>query len=218
MYKACIFDLDGTLLDTIESIAVNVNKALAKYGFEPHEIEEYKHFVGDGQEKLIERSLIASGDTELKMFEEVSAEYKRIFAEGCILNVKPFDGIRELLDTLKSNGIKLAVLSNKNHENAVTSVHEMFGAQYFDFILGKKDGIKLKPDPQCVQVTLNGLNVDKSECVYIGDMLTDMLTGKGSGIFTVGVKWGFGGEEALRKGNADVIIDRPEQLLPIVLN
>jgi phosphoglycolate phosphatase len=217
MYKACIFDLDGTLLDTVESIAVNANKALEKYGLKTHPIDAYKYFAGDGQVKLIERALAASGDTELKMFEKVNVEYKRMFVEGCTYRVQPFDGICEMLDTLKTKGIKIAVLSNKNHENTVSAIEKAFGAGYFDFVLGKKDGIKLKPDPECVNILLGQLGVLNTECVYVGDTLTDMLTGKGSGMFTVGVTWGFRDRAELMSGNADAIIDRPDELLAFAI-
>ena len=217
MYKACIFDLDGTLLNTLDSISINANSALGKYGFKPHTSDEYKYFVGDGVVKLIERCLAASGDTELKMFNEVFTEYKRIFAEGCTLNVRPYDGITEMLDELKANGIKISVFSNKDYENVRTSLDTVFGKGYFDYMVGIREGVKTKPDRHGVDLCLNAMGVTEKECIYMGDTLTDMKTGKGAGLFTIGVTWGFRDEAELKKGNADKIIDRPEELIPIVL-
>lgn len=214
MYKACIFDLDGTLLDTLDSISMCANGALEKYGLAPHKREMYKYFAGDGQKTLVDRAVAASGGDD-SISDGVLAEYRRLFADGCTYNVKPYDGIKHMLDALKAGGVMIAVLTNKPHPNAINALEREFGAGYFDCILGIKDGVKLKPDPQGAETVMSKLGVNRDECLYIGDTIVDMRTGKGAGIFTVGVTWGFRDEDELRAGNADAVIERPEEILSI---
>lgn len=213
MFKAAVFDLDGTLLDTLESIAVNANGALAACGLKTHDIDDYRMFAGDGQVMLLKRALAASGDPEAVHFDEVSAQYRRRFREGCSYHVKPYDGVRETLDELKGLGVRIAVVSNKNHENTIKALDDAFGSGYFDFALGKKDGVRLKPDPQPLNMALEALGLSSGQCLYAGDTITDMLAGKNAGLFTVGVCWGFRDRAELESGNPAAIIERPDQLV-----
>ncbi|OYP12817.1 phosphoglycolate phosphatase [Lachnotalea glycerini] len=215
MYKACIFDLDGTLTDSVESIAYSANRAIQEYGFNPNPVEAYKMFAGDGADKMLKRSLIAAGDTNLFYFEQVKQRFQDLFAKDCMYMVKPYDGIVELLIELKNKNIKLAVLSNKPHNRAVDVVETIFGKNYFDIIIGQSDHINKKPSPDGALIIADELSLLTNECLYIGDTDTDMLTGKAANMFTVGVTWGFRDRQELIENHADYIIDSPLELLEI---
>ncbi len=216
MKKAVIFDLDGTLSDSINSIKYCADKALAKVAYGPFAVEQYKYFVGDGAANLIKRALNAGGDNELKHFEEVFAEYKEIFRENCMYEVKPYEGIRELLAALKEKGLKIAVLSNKPHVETIHVIETLFGKAYFDCIQGQKDNVAIKPSPEGVFQILEQLKVDAQEILYLGDTATDMKTGKGAGAFTVGALWGFRERQELEENGADAIIAHPLELLEYI--
>lgn len=215
MFKACIFDLDGTLTDSLESIAYSANRSLQEYGFKPNPIEDYKQFAGDGVGKMIERSLIAAGDSNLEYIEQVKQKYIELFALDCMYQVKPYEGIVELLKGLKNKNIKIAVLTNKPHNRAVDVVETTFGKHYFDIILGQTKHIKRKPSPDGALIIADELGLLTSECIYIGDTNTDMITGKSANMFTIGVTWGFRNRQELEDNHADYIIDTPLQLFEI---
>lgn len=217
MFKCCIFDLDGTLLDTVASLAHSANRAMEKFGLPPQPVKRYKYFAGDGQIELIKRCVIASGDTYLTNFYKVLREYIKLFEKDCIYEVKPYDGITELTCWLKANNIKIAVLTNKQHDNALYVLNSVFGENYFDFILGQDDTHEKKPSRTGVDIILRKMNVKEDECIYIGDTNTDMKTGKNAGLFTVGVTWGFRDYEELKKGEPQAIIDSPLQLRDIII-
>ena len=138
MKKAVLFDLDGTLANTITSIAHCANQALNRFGLPSFTEEEYKLFVGNGADVLIRRALAAAGDREMVHFDEAYEEYRRLFREGCMYQVRPYEGIVPLLERLKESGAKIAVLSNKPHENSVYVVESLFGKGYFDCVCGRK--------------------------------------------------------------------------------
>lgn len=213
--SACIFDLDGTILDTLESIGVTVNKVICELGFMKHPICAYKNFAGDGQNELIKRALIAAGDNNLNMYERAMSRYIELFKDNCNYNVKPYDGIKELLDNLKINNIKIAILSNKQDNNVKKLIGEIFGDDYFDYVLGQREDHERKPSNQGVDIIISNLGVDRNSCLYIGDTSTDMLTGKNSRMLTVGVTWGFREREELIANGADIIVNKPCELLEI---
>lgn len=215
MYKACIFDLDGTLTDSVESIAYSANRALQECGLAPNSVEAYKQFAGDGVDEMLKRSLIAAGDTKLEYFDQVQLKYREFFAKDCMYQVRPYDGIIELLKELKNKNIKIAVLSNKPHARAVDVVETIFGRDYFDIILGQTKHINRKPSPDGALIIADELGLLTSECIYIGDTNTDMITGNSANMFTVGATWGFRNREELEENDADYIIDNPLQLLEI---
>ncbi len=217
MKKAVIFDLDGTLNDTLDSIKYCADAAIAVCGYAPYEKEDYKYFVGEGAATLIERCLKGRGDTDLKNFDKVFAAYKEIFAENCMYNVRPYEGIRELLASLKEAGVKIAVLSNKPHAETVDVIETLFGKGYFDVIFGQRPEVERKPSPAGVFEILEKLGLSAEEIAYIGDTCTDMQTGKSAGAFTVGVLWGFRDRKELEENHADVIIEKPQELLDYVL-
>ena len=216
MKKAVIFDLDGTLSDSIASMKYCGDRALAPFGYGPFSESDYKYFVGDGAANLVKRALKAGGDEDLVHFEEAFALYKKFFADDCMYQVKPYSGIPELLAALKEKGLKIAVLSNKPHDQTIDVIETLFGKGYFDIIQGQKDALPIKPDQAGVFAILKQLNLTAEDILYLGDTATDMKTGKSAGAFTVGALWGFRDRKELEEGHADAIIAHPLELLRYV--
>ena len=215
MIKAVIYDVDGTVLDTLSTIAHYGNKALEHFGFLPLPEENYKHYAGNGAKVLIERMLEASGVSVCEHFEKVFTYYNEIYNASPVAFTKPFDGIRELVVALKEKGIKQAVVSNKP-DFATRGVMSVCFTDEFDRVYGARDGIKLKPDPEALISVLDELCVKNSECLYVGDTSVDMDTGRNADVKTIGVLWGFRDREELEEHGADFIVDKPEQILEIV--
>lgn len=214
--KTCIFDLDGTLTDTMESILYSVQETLKEMGLAPITKEQCRSFVGNGARFLIERSLDAGGDKKATRIEEGMRIYGRIFDENCTYHVTPYEGITELLKELKERGVKLAVLSNKPHQQTVKVVREIFGEDVFDCVWGQREGVKRKPDPEAVLKILENLGGLKEECLYVGDSEVDIKTGHRADVQTIGVTWGFRTEEELEAAGAEVMIQAPLELLQFV--
>lgn len=210
--KACIFDLDGTLVDSLESIHYSVNATLEELGLKQITKEQCQAFVGNGARYLMERSLEAAGDSELKYLEKAMEIYMRIFEMGCVYHVKPYKGVRELLMKLKEKGVRLAVLSNKPHMQTLQVVCSVFGKDIFDYVQGQCEEIPRKPDPMAVYIIADKLGIAKEDILYIGDSETDMQTGHAAGLKTVGVSWGFRSREALKMSGADSVVDRAEEI------
>ena len=213
--EAVIFDLDGTLTDSLESIAYCTNRSIGKFGFAPFEKERYKYFVGDGAAELVKRALIADGDTELTYYERAKAEYDKNFEEDCMREVVPYEGIVDMLYALKERGVKLAVCSNKPHPRTLNVIHEIFGKELFDMIQGQTPEIERKPSPDGVFHIAKTLQISMENIVYVGDTATDMKTGKSAGAYTVGVLWGFRERKELEENHADLIIEKPCELLQL---
>lgn len=214
MYRACIFDLDGTLTDTLESLTYSVNETLKELALPAITSEQCRRFVGDGARALIERTMNAVGANERT--EEAVEVYRRVFALNCTYHVKPYEGILPMLDSLRNLGVRTAVLSNKPHLQTVDVVEQILGGDRFDRIAGQREQIARKPDPAGVYQIMEDLEILKEDCLYIGDSDVDMETAKRAGIVSVGVTWGFRPGEVLRKAGACHIIDRPEELWKIV--
>ena len=199
--KACIFDLDGTLTNTINAIAHFGNIALAAFGLPEIPVEDYKIYVGDGRDKLIHRMLGVYGKDNAEMFEKVRDVY---------------DGIRELLEELKENGIKIAVCSNKP-DNVVHFVTDnIFGENYFDAVHGVIDGMPTKPNPFTALEIAKKLGVKPSECLFLGDTNVDIFTAKNAGMTSVGVLWGFRTRNELVQAGADYIAENPHVILQLI--
>ena len=214
--KACIFDLDGTLTDTLESLAFSVKETLKEMGLPQITTDECRSFVGNGARYLMERSLEAAGDRELSRIEEGMEVYGRIFDENCTYLVTPYEGITGTLMQMKDKGIKLAVLSNKPHRQTKKVVERIFGEDVFDCVQGQKEGIARKPDPDGIYRLLEELQAGREECLYVGDSEVDVETGRNAGVRMVGVSWGFRSREVLRAAGAGTIIDSPEELMQFV--
>jgi len=216
MVKACIFDLDGTLLNTIDSIAYFGNNALNKFGFKDIDIKRYKVLVGNGADVLIRRLLKENCCEDEGIFKKTLEYYVRTYDEDFLYKTTVYDGMKELLDELKENNIKIGVLSNKPHSTTQKVIEAMFGENYFDACYGKREGIPLKPDTTALFSLMDEFGVLPGECLYIGDTGTDMLTGKGGGLFTIGVLWGFRNRDELEKNGADIIISHPKEILKYI--
>lgn len=216
MYKACIFDLDGTLTDTLESLTYSVNETLKELTLPCITSEQCRSFVGNGARFLMERALQASGDQELVHIEKAMEIYGRIFQVNCTYHVAPYEGIVQMLQELKALGVKLAVLSNKPHLQTVDVVASFFEDGMFDYVQGQMEGVPRKPDPTAALMIAEKLLVDCKECVYIGDSEVDMQTANAAGMESVGVTWGFRPKKLLIEHNAKHTIDYPEELITIV--
>ena len=214
--KACIFDLDGTLTNTLESMTYSVNLTLEEMGLSKITKDQCRLFVGNGARVLIEKSLKAAGDTDASRIEEGMEIYGRIFDRNCTSHVTPYEGIPEMLKALKDKGIQLAVLSNKPDRQTVKVVKAIFGEELFDYAQGQKEGIRRKPEPDGVWYLMEQMHVSKEECLYIGDSEVDAATGRNAGLKTIGVLWGFRDRKTLETAEVDDLIDRPDELLQFV--
>ena len=214
--KACIFDLDGTLTNTLESMTYSVNLTLKEMGLSQITKDQCRMFVGNGARVLMEKSLKAAGDTDASRIEEGMEIYGRIFDRNCTYHVTPYEGIPEMLKALKDKGIHLAVLSNKPDRQTVKVVKAIFGEELFDYAQGQKEGIRRKPEPDGVWYLMEQMHVSKEECLYIGDSEVDAATGRNAGLKTIGVLWGFRDRKTLETAGADDLIDRPDELLQFV--
>ena len=170
MYKCCIFDLDGTLVNSIYALKQSVDQTLQHFGLGPVSIEDTKRFVGDGYKRLIERSLKAYGDPELTHYEEALTVYNEVFKECCLYRVEAYEGIPELLSFLKEQGIFCTVLSNKPHQRTLDNVSHVFAPGTFDRVYGEREsqGIRKKPAPDGVNALIRELGLEKSQCLYLG--------------------------------------------------
>ncbi len=206
MIKVCIFDLDGTLARTQESIARPVNMTLRHYGLPEQPVEAFNYFAGDGIKNALKRALKAAGDTDASHLEEGLPMCRRWMQEDPCYHVEPYRNIPEALEALKKAGIRIAVFSNKPHLSAVSVVETIFGKGVFDHIQGQTERIPIKPDPAGVFEILDKFGAARDECLYFGDTDTDMLTGHNAGVTTVGVTWGFRPRSELEEYKADIII------------
>ena len=211
--KACIFDLDGTLCDTLDSMAISANQCIEPLGYKPLPAENFRYYAGDGARTLVERVLRDSGDTDLVHVEEVFKAYSDIFNKDCTYKVTVYEGIKECLMTLKSMGLKLAVLSNKPHAQTVKVIEKLFGQGVFDWVQGQKEGIEKKPDPSGAFAIAKAFDVLPEECMYVGDTNVDMMTGNRAGMFTIGVLWGFRTREELIENHAHALAEHPSDLI-----
>lgn len=215
MKKACIFDLDGTLLNTIKTIEYYGNLALEKNGFPAIEQKEYNYFVGNGAELLVRRMLKFHGCEDEEIFKKVFRDYNEAYDADVLFKTDVYDGVRETLDGLKQKGVKIAVLSNKPNFATQSVVEIFFGKGYFDVVFGQREGVAIKPSPDAVFEILDILNVEKEDCLYVGDTAVDMQTGASAGLYTIGVLWGFRERKELQEAKANTIIDNPKDILNI---
>ncbi|MBE7060524.1 MAG: HAD family hydrolase [Ruminococcaceae bacterium] len=212
MVKACIFDMDGTTVNTINSIAHFANKALNKYGLPSIETERYKLLVGNGAVTLVKRMIAETGGSA-EQFEKVLNEYNTTYDNDFMYLTKPYEGITGLLESLKKSGIKTAIVSNKPDSTAKKVSDKLFGEKLIDVCFGAREGVPLKPDPAAVFEVMEILGVAPQECLYIGDTAVDMTTGKNAGIFTIGVLWGFRDRKEIESAGADMVTDNVNDIL-----
>ena len=214
MLKLCLFDMDGTLVDTIKSIAYFANNALNKFGLPSIETNRYKVLVGNGAKVLVERMIKEVGGTQ-EQFEKVLPYYNETYDNDFLYLTEAYDGVCEMLAELKKLGVKTAILSNKPDSTAKKVAEALFEDGLIDLCYGGRDGIALKPDPEGVYAILDELNVDKSEVLYVGDTATDIKTAKNAELTNIGVLWGFRDRAELEGAGADYIISHPSEITNI---
>lgn len=212
MSKCVIFDLDGTILDTITTITYYVNKTLEGEGIPPITVDECKYFAGNGARLLIERALASKGITDEAEIERILAIYKKNYDDAPLYLTEPFAGIKEMLAALRMAGLKLAVVSNKPHSASLPIVKHFFG-DAFDAISGAIDGLPIKPDPTIPGRILAELDIPAERSIFVGDTYVDMETGKNLGSTKViGVLWGFRPREELIGAGADATVSTADEL------
>lgn len=195
MIKAMIFDLDGTLINSLEDIAYSVNCALRDFGYKERSLEEIRTFIGNGADMLIKRALPKEGQ---KDFEEVFKAYRDYYRQNLCTRTLPYEGISELLDNLRNAGIKTAVVTNKNDDDAKYIVNKLLGSGIDAVVGADLSKRKKKPDPEPVLLALDLLGVKKEESYYIGDSETDISTAENTGMKCIGCSWGYRGRDALK--------------------
>jgi len=213
--EAIIFDLDGTLLNTIDDIADSMNLILSKYGFPPHLAEDYKKFVGDGIEVLVSRAL-SPEDRKTEIINNLVDEFKKVYSRNWNVKTKVYDGIEETLSELHKMGYKLAILSNKREDFTKAMVKAMLPNIPFTAVLGLKEGIPPKPHPESAMRVLKIIGVPPEKCLYVGDSDIDMKCATSSGMIPVGVLWGFRDEKELTQNGARFLISKPGEIFKIL--
>jgi phosphoglycolate phosphatase len=209
--KCAIFDLDGTLVNTIDDLGIACDILIKKYGFDAKWTkDDYKRFVGSGAKKLVSRAFNNTLD-DTTLVDRYN-EFKKIYNDIKLDNAHAYDGIVEQLDILKNNGIKLAVVTNKPDESAKGMVEHIFGENYFDVIIGCVDGVPTKPDPATTNMALEQMNCSSKEAIYFGDSEIDMQTAQNANVEAVGCSWGYRSFETLFKENPSIIIDEPKYI------
>ncbi|MBM4002029.1 MAG: HAD-IA family hydrolase [Planctomycetes bacterium] len=214
-FRAVLFDLDGTLVDSLADIANSANAVLVAMGFAPHSVESYRAFVGEGVAVLFQRALPETAREEATLtacLTRMREEYGRRWNE----TTRPYHGIMEVVASFRSRGIRLAVLSNKPHRFSCQCVDTFFPPGTFDLVLGQRDDVPRKPDAAGAMEIRAAFGLDASDCLFVGDSAVDILTARNARMSSVGVTWGFRSREELQQSGADYIIDCPEELLAIV--
>lgn len=213
--RLAIFDLDGTLLDSLEDLANSANEMLQECGYPVHEIRSYRHFVGDGARTLVER-ILPDGSRSAEVIDQCLARYLAIYGRRWEEKSCPYDGIPGLLDGLRAREIALAVLSNKPQEGTERCMERFFGAWEWVQVIGHRVGHPKKPDPAGVREILRHAGVSAAETVYFGDTDTDMKTAVAAGVRPAGVLWGFRDREELERHGAEWVLGAPSDFFAIL--
>jgi len=215
MIKAVLFDLDGTLANSLIDLAAATNQALVKYGYPEREVDNFRYYAGDGIPKMIERALPEESRTP-EIIDKVKEDYFAYYNEHYNDSTCTYKGVPQLLDTLEGMGIIMAVVTNKAQPFAEKVINKLFGDKYFSLIFGQRDGVPNKPDPTLTLMAMKELNVKPEECVFLGDSGMDVATGVNSGAYPVGELWGFRDEQELKENGAKRIITNPLELVDII--
>jgi phosphoglycolate phosphatase len=211
-FQSVLFDLDGTLLNTLDELGIITNKVIENNGFKPHPLDAYRYFVGEGAETLIRNALGESG-TDNDLVRKCLSEFLGIYRETCGEQSRLYDGIIDLLSRLTGKGIRLAVLSNKPHDLTLKNIEIFMKDVPFDVVFGQREGVPKKPDPQAALEIAGKMGINPDRFLYLGDTSIDMRTAVSAGMHPVGVLWGFRGEDELRSSGAKAIIDKPQDVL-----
>jgi phosphoglycolate phosphatase len=213
--KAVAFDLDGTLLDTLNDIAGSANRVLREAGLPEHPVADYRYFVGEGLQRLIER-ITPEGKRDRETIAGLAAAFREDYGRNWKTTTRLYEGIDALLDGLQEKGIKLGVISNKPHEFTLICVREFLGGWTFQAVLGQQEGRARKPDPAPAYETARLLGVGTAEILYVGDTATDMETARAAGMVPVGALWGFRTREELLAAGARHLAEAPPEVLDLV--
>lgn len=213
MIKLAIFDLDGTLVNSIEDLADATNRALAENGYPVQPIENFNHYVGNGTKKLIERALPVG--TDMPEQERIHSVFSEYYRGGCLNKTKPYEGIVSALRELRRQGVICTVASNKPDAFSKSIVSALFDDVDFDLVRGKTDGMKAKPEPDIVFAILEELGISADQAVMIGDSDVDVITAHNAGVKCIGCEWGFRGHEELERAGAEFIVSEPGQILEV---
>ena len=216
MKKLVIFDLDGTLLNTIEDLGNAANYALSLNGYPTHSLASYPFFVGNGVRNLIRKALPDDMRTD-SIIESLLKDFKEYYNEHNTDCTKPYDGIEELLRNLQDNGVKIAVASNKYQQATEKIIAHYFGDIDFVAVYGQREGVNVKPDPSVVCSILSDANVPNGDVLYVGDSGVDMETARRACVDSVGVTWGFRSEKELNEYHADMIVNKASDIFDIVM-
>ena len=212
--KAIIFDLDGTLIDSLEDIAVCMNQVLIELDLPSHKIDDYKYFVGGGISILVDNAL--SKDTSDEVKELVTQKFKVIYDQKLHLKTKPYEGIYELLDELQKLDFKIGILSNKPHEFTIEYGKSLFNKYNLKEVHGQKKEIPKKPNPIAAINIANAFETPCEEVYFVGDTMVDMQTAKNANMKAIGVLWGFRDAQELSSNGADFLVEHPLDILDIV--
>lgn len=213
MYKFCVFDMDGTVVNSIGDIAAAMNRSLEKLGYKTYGEDAYCKMVGDGMDILCRRAIQGESEEEVQ---KLIATYKADYINHCCEKSVIYDGVAELVHSLNKNGVMCAILSNKPQDQANEVSDKLFAEGMFKEVIGQTAKFPIKPAPDSLLWLLDEYGVEKSEVAYIGDTNVDMQLGKSAGVFTVGVTWGFRDEAELREAKADAIANTAEELAKIL--
>jgi len=214
-YKAVLFDLDGTLLNTLEDLADSVNAAVVRFGFPPRPVDKFRYYVGDGLEETIRRVLPDGADDDATV-RDCMAAMREEYGSRWNAKTTPYPGVAEMLDGLAAGGLKMAVLSNKADPFTKQCVRGLLGRWRFDVVLGVGDGVPIKPDPTGALRVARELDVPPAEFLYLGDTATDMTTANAAGMYAVGALWGFRTADELTDAGARVLLSDPPELLDLL--
>lgn len=212
-YKAIIFDLDGTLTDTLYDLRESTNYALREMGWKERTMEEVRQFVGNGVRRLMEQAV--PPHTEELEFMECFEIFREHYVEHCQDHTDLYPGIRELLLELKHRGYKMAIVSNKL-QAGVDELRQLFFKDIIDVAIGEQDGFRRKPFPDMVNLALERLGVTREESIYVGDSEVDMATARNAGLPCISVLWGFRDQDYLRSIGAFQMVEKPEEILSLV--
>lgn len=214
-YQAVIFDLDGTLLNTITDICASLNEALDQNGYATFTEEDCKMLVGSGVKKLIERAIPDETDEEKK--EKVLNEYRSYYSRDLMKKTRPFSNMPRILQELNDNDIKIGVVSNKPDNDTKRLILHYFPEVDFAFVSGSRNDMPHKPDPAIVNFALDSMGVQAKNAIFVGDSDVDVLTGQNANMPTIGASWGYRSQEELSKTGADYMAEKPYDLLKILL-
>ncbi|MDO4484151.1 MAG: HAD family hydrolase [Clostridia bacterium] len=210
--KAILFDLDGTLNNTLLDIANAMNRALRLHGLPEYEVDAYRYMVGDGVYTLAKRAV---GEHQ-ELADAVRREYQSWYQDHTQVTTRPYEGIPEMLQQLMTTGLKLCVFSNKPHNDTVNVIHHYFPQVSFDVIRGQVDGVPVKPAPDGTLIAAREMGIAPENFLYLGDTSTDMRCAAAAGMHPVGVTWGFREEQELRESGAEFIIHHPHELFALL--